>query len=243
MHVPVYATLNGCNGGLLLDLSPAGMGVQAVAPLHRDETILLHFELPRPRMRIEAAAQVAWASPSGQAGLRFAGMRPQTQRLLQTWIASTQAATPLVARAQTDFFPIATREERTAVATATLPPAVPQGAAEPASSVPQQAVEPASMHLPLWPRSIANRTLATIADAMIVLLAVLMFVVISLSISGAVPSWSLWLISAVVLAGFFGFLYRYLFATYAGRTAGQHLAGLGDEDSPAKFSPEDLPSK
>lgn len=232
MRVPVYATLNGSNGGLLLDLSPSGMGVQAVAPLRHDETILLRFELPRPRTRIEAAARVAWASPSGQAGLRFAGMSPQTQRSLQTWIASTQGATPLVARAQTDFFPVG--QANGAVAnSATSTAAVPEEPAPP----------PASVELPLWPRPISNRTLAAIADSMIVLLAVLIFVVISIAISGAAPSWSLWLISAVVLAGFFGFLYRYLFATYVGRTAGQRLAGLEDEDAPAKVSPEDLSSK
>jgi hypothetical protein len=233
MHVPVYATLNGCNGGLLLDLSPSGLGVQAVAPLHRDETILLRFELPRPRTRIEAAAQVAWASPSGQAGLRFAGMSPQTQRSLHSWIANAQTATPLVARGQARFFPAAARENAAAVAIATESAVVPEKVVEPA----------ATMALGRWPRAISNRILAIVADAMIVVLAVLVFVVISVATSGASPSFSLWLISAVVLAGFFGFLYRYLFATYAGRTAGQHLAGLGHDDAPAKMSLEDHPSK
>jgi len=110
--------------------------------------------------------------------------------------------------------------------------------------VPEKVAEPeAAMALGLWPRAISNRTLAAIADALIVFLAVLVFVVISVATSGAAPSVSLWLISAVVLAGFFGFLYRYLFATYAGGTAGQRLAGLGHDNAPAKMSLEDHPSK
>jgi hypothetical protein len=233
MHVPVYATLNGSNGGLLLDLSPSGMGVQAVAPLHPDETILLRFELPRPRTRVEAAARVAWTSASGQAGLRFAGMSPQTQRSLHSWIADAQSATPLVARGQERFFPAGPSEQPLAAAAAMDTAAGTESLVE---------TSKAMVH-GLWPRTISSRTLATLTDAMIVLLAVLVFVAISVAISGAAPSFSLWLISAVLLAGFFGLLYRYLFATYAGRTAGERLAGLGHDDAPAKMSLEDHPSK
>jgi hypothetical protein len=79
--------------------------------------------------------------------------------------------------------------------------------------------------------------LASLTDAMIVLLAVLMFAAISVSTSGAAPGWPLWVISAVVLTGFFGFLYRYLFATYARGTAGQRLAGWEpDENSSGEAS-------
>jgi hypothetical protein len=35
-----------------------------------------------------------------------------------------------------------------------------------------------------------------------------------------------------VLTGFFGFLYRYLFATYARGTPGQRLVGYRGEESP-----------
>ncbi len=229
MHAPVYATLNGCNGGLLLDLSQSGLGVQAVAPLHNDETILLRFELQRPRTRVEAAARVAWASPSGQAGLRFAGMSPQTQRSLQSWLMSTAAAAQSANRLQPEFFPVARQEPRedTSAASCPLIPPVADETAQPTG-----ADTTASVAVPLWPRPISTRTLASLADAMIVLLAVLIFSVISVSTSGVAPGWPLWVIAGVVLTGFFGFLYRYLFATYAGGTAGQRLAGWGPEEGP-----------
>lgn len=234
MHTPVYATLNGCNGGLLLDLSPSGMGVQAVAPLHNDETILLHFELQRPRTRIEAAARVAWASPSGQAGLRFAGMSPQTQRSLQSWLMSTAAAARSASLLQPEVFPVARPELHKETNAARHGPV----SAVAAESMPSaQATAAAAVAVPLWPRPISTRALASLTDAMIVLLAVLIFAVISVSTSGAAPGWPLWVISAIVLTGFFGFLYRYLFATYAGGTAGQRLAGWEQDESAPGESP------
>ena len=73
----VYVTLDHDNGGILRDLSEDGAAVQAVGALRPGQAIRLRFDLmtPKPtpsKVKIDVVGHVAWANPSGQAGVRSA---------------------------------------------------------------------------------------------------------------------------------------------------------------------------
>src|SRR5262249_53264062 len=84
-----YVRVDHANGGIIRDLSEAGVGGQAVAPLHTDQVVHLRFDLLRPRVRIEASGQVVWADHSGQAGIRFVDLAATTKRSLKDWLLVT----------------------------------------------------------------------------------------------------------------------------------------------------------
>ena len=67
----VAVTLDGDNGGLVLDLAEDGLAVQAVAPLQRGKTTEVTFALPDGERAIRAQGEVRWAEPSGRAGIRL----------------------------------------------------------------------------------------------------------------------------------------------------------------------------
>ena len=67
----VAVTLDGDNGGLVLDLAENGMAVQAVTALQAGKTTEMAFVLPDNRTRIRAQGVVRWAESSGRAGIRL----------------------------------------------------------------------------------------------------------------------------------------------------------------------------
>src|SRR5579863_7318007 len=66
-----YVSLDSANGGILRDLSDAGMAVQALAPLRQNQAVKVRLELSSPRFRLEAEGRVAWVDSLGQAGVEF----------------------------------------------------------------------------------------------------------------------------------------------------------------------------
>ncbi len=67
----VAVTLDGDNGGLVLDLAENGLAVQAVTPLQPGKTTEMAFVLGEKRVPIRAHGVVRWAEPSGRAGIRL----------------------------------------------------------------------------------------------------------------------------------------------------------------------------
>jgi len=67
----VTVTLDGDNGGLVLDLAENGLAVQAVAALQQGKATELFFLLPETGVPIRAHGEVRWAEPSGRAGIRL----------------------------------------------------------------------------------------------------------------------------------------------------------------------------
>ena len=53
------------SGALLLDLSEAGMGVQALSSAPIGNTTSLHFDLPETGGRVEAVGRIAWTDSFG----------------------------------------------------------------------------------------------------------------------------------------------------------------------------------
>jgi CheY-like chemotaxis protein len=57
-----------------VNLSERGMGLVSPIPLEVGRTVRLRFVLPGGTKVIEASAEIAWADPSGKAGLHFVSM-------------------------------------------------------------------------------------------------------------------------------------------------------------------------
>jgi hypothetical protein len=83
-----YVTLDETNGGIIRNLNHEGVAVQAVAPLHSQQRVRLHFDLKFPRVRVETSGQVCWARSSGQCGIRFVELPARTGHQINEWIFS-----------------------------------------------------------------------------------------------------------------------------------------------------------
>jgi CheY-like chemotaxis protein len=71
--------------GFLLDLSEDGADVLSSQPLSPSASLFLQFSLP-DGAPIEVSAEVAWANPNGQSGLRFVGLLQSLRTSLRDWI-------------------------------------------------------------------------------------------------------------------------------------------------------------
>ncbi|HYX70922.1 MAG TPA: GAF domain-containing protein, partial [Terriglobales bacterium] len=67
----VAVSIDGDNGGLVLDLAENGVAVQAVTPLQSGKATEMAFVLPDSNVSIRAHGKVCWAEPSGRAGIRL----------------------------------------------------------------------------------------------------------------------------------------------------------------------------
>jgi hypothetical protein len=81
-----YVTLDQANGGIVRNLSHDGIGVQVVAGVRPRQQLRVRFELRYPRLRVEARGEVTWATFSGQCGIRFLDLSPQTANQIDEWI-------------------------------------------------------------------------------------------------------------------------------------------------------------
>ena len=83
----VTVNLDNKDAGLMVDLSEAGMAVQALARIKPGATTSLQFELPGTATRIEATGTVAWVdTTSGRAGIRFQSLPDASAACLKEWL-------------------------------------------------------------------------------------------------------------------------------------------------------------
>ena len=88
--VPV--SLAGDNGGLVLDVSEAGLSVQAVGRLQSGTVTELRFHLPDTNARIHARGEVRWAEESGRAGIRILAFDEGSSNQIRMWMARSKPA-------------------------------------------------------------------------------------------------------------------------------------------------------
>jgi c-di-GMP-binding flagellar brake protein YcgR len=81
--------------GIMLDLSQTGMDVLAAQPLLPAALIGLQFGLPDGSAEIDAHAEVAWANPNGQSGVRFLDLTDVQTEHLKTWLLANTPDIPL----------------------------------------------------------------------------------------------------------------------------------------------------
>jgi hypothetical protein len=241
-----YVRLDHANGGIIRNLSESGIAIQAVGRLHPTQVVHLRFDLLKPRIRIDATGEVAWADSSGGAGLRFLDMPARTQHHLRDWIF-----TDLLAAATEfgpNYFPMFgnTPEEERAdglmVSTAPVP-AIP--VEEPIVPPTETARDPSAetpLRLGWWPLDIYPRTFARFVDSLVVVSAVLLFAVVAIETTGIFPTWITAGLMAVGLGAIFGTVYYHFFKYLSGTTLGNRLAHLAADDLRwMQAEPEDVP--
>lgn len=224
-----YVNLDSTNGGVLRDLSEFGIAVQATAPLHPDHQVHLRFALANPHLRIEATGRVAWTDSLGQAGIEFRDLPQRSRRLLKEWLF-----TQILAEAYL-FSPcdsISDHRGRVEGAAGLLFSVAPRPAIrlEPQlthSLQPRNGeAQPGRLRLLWCPVSVSPRGLSRLLDSLILLCAVLLFAVMSLTISNILPSWPVALALAGIVTAVFVALYWFLFVVWIKTTPGRHLAQL-----------------
>ena len=80
--------------GILLDLSEDGMDMLAAQPLGPGATVSAQFNLPDSNTEIQISGEIAWASPNGQAGVRFLDVPENLRVTLKTWVLANAPETP-----------------------------------------------------------------------------------------------------------------------------------------------------
>ena len=80
--------------GILLDLSEDGMDVLAAQPLGPGAAIGAQFNLPDSNTEIQVSGEIAWASPNGQAGVRFVDLSENLRAMLKTWVSANAPEIP-----------------------------------------------------------------------------------------------------------------------------------------------------
>jgi Tfp pilus assembly protein PilZ len=243
-----YVNLDQANGGIVRDLSEAGVAIQAVAPLRVNQQVYLRFELLSPRVRVEAAGRVAWADAMGQAGVEFVSIPQRARSQLKEWLFTQLLTTAhqvvwdsvfLHSKGGADatelLFSSAPRPVIRLEPEATIPPNLrgeedreyPQG--------PEDRPEP--LHLLGFPISI--RAFARLVDGLVLMSAVLLFSLVSVAMTHIFPRWPVALALALSAAGLFGVVYWFLFVVWIGATPGTRLAQHAATDSDDMYLEEE----
>jgi len=245
-----YVTLDEANGGIIRNLNHAGVAVQAVAALHQEQRVRLRFELRFPRVRVDASGQVTWASPSGQCGIQFVDLPASIRCQIDEWIFSNLLES--IARdaghsrcfgasvvsiageeevAEEDDGLTLSAEPRPVIR---LEPSLDRREVRGEDSVDYPNAESSWLSRPL-----SGRTLAWLADSLVVCAALLLFALTFLSIAHELPPWPVTLGTGLAAAVFVAATYRMVFAIFGGPSLGARLAQAAvsveekDEGDPA----------
>jgi hypothetical protein len=92
LHTPVYASFNGPQTGMVVDLSELldlhedGFAVQTSEPLEVDRAVTLCLDLPETKSFIHGSGHVVWSDDAGRGGIRLSGLPESSRRKLQEWL-------------------------------------------------------------------------------------------------------------------------------------------------------------
>jgi TonB family protein len=88
-----YVHLGEGNGGIVLNISEGGIGVQAAEALDEGEGVLsMRIEIPHSRKRLEIRGEIAWLGESRKAaGLRFVDLQEDALRRIRSWMAREES--------------------------------------------------------------------------------------------------------------------------------------------------------
>jgi PilZ domain len=232
-----YVRLDHANGGIIRNLSDSGMAIQAVGRLHPEQVVHLRFEFIRPRAKFELVGQVAWADAKGQAGLRFTDVPQRTRRLLRDWMLTDLLAATTELNAGGAVLKALDEEDGLVMSRLPLQP-IRLAAAGADVITPQELAQDldhaAQVRVPWWPTSIRQRTLAGFVDGLVVISAVLLFSIIVVELTDALPSWAVLAGAETALALIFALLYRFLCHFMMHCTLGTRLAQMAACDVSGK---------
>jgi hypothetical protein len=243
-----HINLDATNGAILRDLSEFGIAMQTVTPLTPDQQVQLRFDLPVPRVRIEAAGRIAWTDSWGQAGVQFVDLPEPSQRLLKEWVfVQILSAAYLFAPCESATVSGNHAEGATELLFSAAP--------RPAIRIEPQPISPIALPEPearlqrfrlLWcPVPISLQALSKLVDGLILLCAVLLFAVMSMVLTDVLPTWWVTLPLAIAVTAIFVGVYWFLFVYWFRSTPGEHLARMacaesgvgmyGEEEDQARF--------
>src|ERR1039457_4174074 len=92
LHTPVYASFNGPQTGMavdlseLLDLHEDGFAVQTSERLEMNRAVTLCLELPETKRYIHGSGQVIWSDDAGRGGIRFSALPESSRQILKEWL-------------------------------------------------------------------------------------------------------------------------------------------------------------
>jgi hypothetical protein len=92
LHTPVYASFNGSQTGMVVDLSELldlhedGFAVQTSERLEINRAVNLYLDLPETKSFIHGSGQVIWSDDAGRGGIRFSGLSDSSRQILKEWL-------------------------------------------------------------------------------------------------------------------------------------------------------------
>ena len=92
LYTPVYASFNGPQTGMvvdlseLLDLHEEGFAVQTSERLEVNRAVTLCLDLPETKSYIHGSGQVMWSDGTGRGGIRFSGLPESSRQILKEWL-------------------------------------------------------------------------------------------------------------------------------------------------------------
>ena len=92
LHTPVYASFNGSQTGMVVDLSELldlhedGFAVQTSERLEINRAVNLCLDLPETKSFIHGSGQVIWSDDAGRGGIRFSGLPESSRQILKEWL-------------------------------------------------------------------------------------------------------------------------------------------------------------
>jgi hypothetical protein len=92
VRTPAFASFDGVTGGMILDLSEQGIGMQSSAWLEVRRQVEVRLDLPGAAA-LETSGYVAWADALGRAGVRFSELPAEARQRLRQWL-TVNASTP-----------------------------------------------------------------------------------------------------------------------------------------------------
>ena len=85
----VYANIDSHNGGILVNLSKAGLAMRVIDPVSCNQPVRVAFCLPGRGDCVEVAGQVAWTDEVGlTAGVRALDVTSPSQELIESWLSN-----------------------------------------------------------------------------------------------------------------------------------------------------------
>jgi TonB family protein len=82
-----YIDLGEDNGGIVLNISEAGLALQAAITLADEELPHLRIQLPPSKKKVEASGRITWLSPTGkEAGVAFVNLPEDVRAQISEWI-------------------------------------------------------------------------------------------------------------------------------------------------------------
>ncbi len=199
---------------IMLDLSKGGMAIQALAPVEASRVLQLRFDLPGTKKRLQISGEIAWADASGRAGIRFTDVPEQCLSALKDWIFANSVAPSRIA------MPARLRERD---------PDSPRDFAATIQVAPDSRVSdpqhPALLSLAV--ENSAERIFGTCVDAVIILVATLVFGVVVFEFSATVPQSKLALPIGLLVPCLFWLAYHTIFMMDPQGTPGSQVARLG----------------